>query len=201
LKRFKQIAWIFIKKDWFESRKPIAVLTCGLLVSILAFAGEFENAMITGLLMAASFIYAQSCFSTERRHGTLEFLLALPVTRLQLVLAKYASLFSMALFTVSVPGLFLDDFSLLIYGNLLTLFLSTLFMAATIISDKPWAAQLPLWLVIAATLPFHGSPGFTRISGRTTLLALGALLVAATILASACVFAREPRQFDDRRSA
>src|SRR5436309_1230244 len=40
---------------------------------------DLAKDMVAGLLMAAPFIYAQSCFYAERQHGTLQFLLALPI--------------------------------------------------------------------------------------------------------------------------
>lgn len=160
LKRLALVATVFIKKDWVEFRKPITVITGGLFLPIVMLALEthrpdLAKGMAAGVLLAGPFIYAQSCFYTERQHGTLEFLLGLPITPAELVLAKFASLFSMTLLTVNIPGLLLRDPLLLFYANAAALFLACLFMSATVISDKPWAPQLPLWIVLVVTLPFH----------------------------------------------
>ena len=85
LMRLARASRAFIEKDWREFRKPIRVITGGLFLPVLMLALETDRpdlakGMVAGMLMAAPFIYAQSCFYTERQHGTLQFLLALPIT-------------------------------------------------------------------------------------------------------------------------
>ena len=82
-KRLARLCRIFVEKDWAEFRKPIVVIT-GLFVPILMMAypevrPDLAKDMVAGPSMAAPFIYAQSCFYAERQHGTLQFLLALPI--------------------------------------------------------------------------------------------------------------------------
>ena len=147
------------RKDWAESWVLIAALTGGLLVPALLvhFAPErsedFSKGLLAGLLAGGGFGYAQYCFLHERERGTLETLLQLPVEVRQLLLAKYLSVFSMTLFTVNVPALLVPDPMLIFIVNAAALFLATLFMAATIVSEKPWAAQAPIWLLLIFVLP------------------------------------------------
>ncbi len=200
------LAVVFIRKDWVEFRKAIILISLGLLVPVfMVRAGaprpDFARGMMGGVLLAGPFLFAQSCFLTERQHGTLQFLLALPITPSELVLAKYASLFSMTLFTVNAPGLLLGDPAFLFYANTASLLLASLFMAATVISDKPWAAQLPLWFVIMATMPLEpllrkfypdGLRQIAWIAAHHTWIACGALaLTPLIVLGSIWIFARK----------
>lgn len=152
------LATTFIRKDWCEFRKPIFVLTLGMLVPIaMLWFGvgrpDLARGMLAGVMLAGPFIYSQSCFLNERRQGTLLFILFLPVTRRDFVLSKFASLFSMILFTVNAPGVLLGDPRFLFQANAVALLLSSVFMTATVVSDKPWAPQLPFWVIIIGTIP------------------------------------------------
>src|SRR2546426_8716696 len=100
-----------IRKDWFEYLKLIALFTAGPFVPLLMTnrSSDFRQGMLAGLLIGASYGYAYMCFLVERQRGTLHFLLSLPVRPFDVVLGKYASLYSMVLFTVNVPGLFFGN--------------------------------------------------------------------------------------------
>jgi hypothetical protein len=95
--------------------------------------------VIAGILAAVPFIYAQFCFDAARREGRLQLLLALPITPQELVLAKFASLFSMTLFTINVAVVLLHDLRALAYSNVTGLFMASIFMSAAVVSEKPWA--------------------------------------------------------------
>ena len=156
---FPALALHIARKDWRESRRILVLLTSGLLVPalIVRTAGEesrdFAMGLLAGMLAGTGFGYSQYCFLNERQRGTLETLLALPVRPFQIVLAKYASLYSMVLFTVNVPALLLPQPRLLYVTNAAALFLATLFMAATVISSRPWASQIPVWGLLLFVLP------------------------------------------------
>jgi ABC-type Na+ efflux pump permease subunit len=111
--------------------------------------------MMAGLGIAAAYSFSYFCFTSERQRGTLKLLLSLPLRPSDLVLAKYASLYSMALFTAVFPALFLGDFYLLLIMSAFVLFLSTLCMSFTVISDKPWAPVIPMWIVIFFFMPIQ----------------------------------------------
>src|SRR5262245_93653 len=89
-----------IRKDWREYNRPLLLLTAGMFLSALASRrwDEFSHGMMAGILIASAYSFASFCFAIERQRGTLQLLLALPVRPSQVVLAKYASLYSMALF-------------------------------------------------------------------------------------------------------
>lgn len=196
LGRILTVARIFVLKDWVELMWPIAVLTGSLLVPVGMLILEWGSidvakGMVAGLAMAAPFVYAQSCFHSERQHGTLDFLLALPLRPFDLVLGKYASLFSMVLFTCAVPSALLRDPGLMFFASAMSLFLAALFMAATVISSRPWAPQLPLWAVILLTLPLRGKLGLYMPALNPMVLALTAFALTPVImLLSAWIFAR-----------
>jgi hypothetical protein len=70
-----------------------------------------------------------------------------PTTPIQLVLTKYVSAFSMALFMVNIPGLVLRDLQFLFYLNAAVLLMTALCMAAAVISPERWAPLIPLFIV------------------------------------------------------
>ena len=105
------------------------------------------------MIAGTSFGYAQYCFLNERQRGTLETLLYLPVRPHEIVLAKYASVYSMVLFTVNVPAFILQQPVIIYVTNAVALLLATVFMAATVMSAKPWAFQLPVWGLLLFVMP------------------------------------------------
>lgn len=114
---------------------------------------DFLKGVVMGSAFGGAYGFAQTCFYNERQRGTLHFLLGLPLTPMSLVFAKYVSVYSMTLFVVNVPGILMSDLRFMLYANVAALFMSTTCMAATVISDKPWAPQLPLWVILIAAIP------------------------------------------------
>ena len=186
-----------IRKDWAEYRRMILGLTAALLVPglLIVFfpvrSADFAKGLLAGLLGASGLGYAQFCFLNERQRSTLDLLLSLPIEPHQLVLAKYASLYSMVLFTVNIPALLVPDLQLIFMINTAALTLATIFMAATVISDKPWAAQLPIWLLLIFIVPSERlltrfyPPGLDilrTITAHPNVLATLALLLTATLV-------------------
>ncbi len=197
---FPHLAFHIARKDWAEARRMVVGLTLGLMVPALLVrfapgrSEDFAKGLLAGLLAGAGFGYAQFCFLNERLRGTLEFLLGLPIETRHLVLAKFASMYSMVLFTVNVPGLFVPDLRLVYMTNAAALSLATVFMAATVISDKPWASQVPIWFLLIFILPIQqlleryypdGLPAFETITANPILLASLALLISPLIVAVA----------------
>jgi len=203
---FPHLAFHIARKDWAETRNVVLLLTAGLLVPALLVrlapgrSDDFAKGLLAGLLTGAAFGYAQFCFLNERQRGTLELLLNLPIHPQRLILAKYASMYSMVLFTVNVPGMIVPDLKLAYMVNAAALSLSTVFMSATVISDKPWASQAPVWILLVFVLPIqrllsrYYPPGlelFDAITASPLSLALVALLsVPVLALVSARLFAK-----------
>ena len=194
---FPHLAFHIARKDWAEARKVVVGLTLGLMVPALLVrfapgrSDDFAKGLLAGLLAGAGFGYAQFCFLNERLRGTLEFLLSLPIEPRQLVLAKFVSLYSMVLFTVNVPGLFVPDLRLIYITNAAALSLATVFMATTVISDKAWASQIPIWFLLVFVVPIQrileryypdGLPLFEALTSNPTLLATLALLGSPIIV-------------------
>ena len=151
-----RLAINIIRKDWFEHKKLILFITGGMFLPMISgVQTDLGKGMVAGILMGASYSYGHFCFYAERQRGTLQLLLSLPVRPIDLALAKYASLYSMALFTANVPGVFLGDLRLLYILNAFVVFLSTASMASTVISAKPWAPMLPFWFVLIFVMPIQ----------------------------------------------
>ena len=162
---------------------------------------DFARGLLAGLLAGAGFGYAQFCFLNERQRGTLELLRSLPVDARQLVLAKYVSLYSMVLFTVNIPALFVPDLTVIYVVNAAALSLATVFMATTVISDKPWASQIPIWILLVFIVPIQrlltryypdGLELFEAFVSHPVLLAsLALVLIPVLVSFSLIVFQRK----------
>jgi hypothetical protein len=145
--------------------------------------------MLAGILISASYSFAHSCFISERQRGTLQLLLSLPVRPFEL--AKYASLYSMALFTANLPGVFLGDVRLLFLLNAFVLLFSTICMAGTVVSEKPWAPMIPLWIVLVFFMPLQKilARFYPDGLGLYQLMASHVMLLAALAIALAPLIA------------
>jgi len=148
-----RITGAILRKDWTEHYRAILIITGGFFVPVLlTLTGAGSPALARGLkivmISGSAFFFGQMWFHNERRRGTLDLLLSLPVAPRDVVAAKYVSLCSAVLFSVNVPGLVLLDFHGLFVANSFALFLAAGFMAATVVSDKPWAPQIPFWIVM-----------------------------------------------------
>jgi hypothetical protein len=205
LEGFPKLAVNIITKDWKEYKLPVfgiagmTVITA-VLTMILSPGSNFAKGTLIGVGFAGAYGLAQGCFFNERQRGTLMLLLSLPVTPVQLVLAKYASAFSMALFALNAPGMFLGDLRFVFYANMATLLLTSICMAATVLSDKAWAPQLPLWIVMIIMLPaphllrhrtsFLHESAHWLISHDASIAGFTLLLIAVIVYGSACIFAK-----------
>jgi ABC-type Na+ efflux pump permease subunit len=206
LEEFPRLAANIVLKDWSEYKTPVLGVTCGtalaaLLTGMLSPESGFAKGTLIGVGIGSAYGFAQSCFYNERQRGTLALLLGLPLTPSSLVLAKFMSAFSMAAFTITVPGLLLGDFRFLLFANLAGLLLTTVCMAATVVCDKPWAPQLPIWIILILAVPvprlLRRRPPFFDALLRWAVshppaIALFALaLIAAIISVSVRVFERK----------
>ena len=188
-----RLALNIISKDWLEYRKPIALLTAGMFIPLIVSnrSSDFSKGMLAGILISASYSFAYSCFISERQRGTLQLLLSLPVEPFELVLAKYASLYSMALVTANLPAVFLGDLRLLFFLNAFVLLFSTICMAGTVVSEKPWAPMVPLWIVLVFFMPVQKilARFYPDGLGLYHLMASHAMLLAAVAIGLAPLIA------------
>ena len=188
-----RLALNIISKDWLEYRKPIVLLTAGMFIPLIVSnrSSDFSKGMLAGILISASYSFAYSCFISERQRGTLQLLLSLPVEPFELVLAKYASLYSMALVTANLPAVFLGDLRLLFFLNAFVLLFSTICMAGTVVSEKPWAPMVPLWIVLVFFMPVQKilARFYPDGLGLYHLMASHAMLLAAVAIGLAPLIA------------
>jgi hypothetical protein len=208
---FPRLALHIARKDWRESRRILIFLTGGLTVPALLVrlggqgSEDFATGLLAGMLAGTGFGYAQYCFFNERQRGTLDTLLSLPVRPHQIVLAKYASLYSMVLFTINVPAVLVPQPRLLYVTNAAALLLATVFMGATVVSSRPWALQIPVWGLLLFVLPVErfleryypaGLAPFHLVLSRPIWVSSAALMLVPLIVAgSTLVFsARTTRE-------
>ena len=144
-----------IRKDWKQHGRMLLGLVGGMMLVMLVMMWltsglVFAKGVAIGVGLVVPYGFAQLCFFIERQHGLLRVIP--PTTPFQLVLAKFASAFSMALFIVNIPGVLLRDLRFLFYLNVGVLLMTTVCMAIAVISDQAWASLLPLWIVFVPYL-------------------------------------------------
>jgi len=147
---FAKFTATIIRKDWKQHGKLPLGLVCGVIVVILARMRlapgvAFAKGVLIGVGLVVPYGFAQICFFIQRQYGLLRVIP--PATPFQLVLAKFASAFSMALFIVNIPGVLVRDPGFLFYLNVGALLMTTVCMAMVVISDQSWASLIPLWIV------------------------------------------------------
>ncbi len=194
--RFLRLVRAITYKDWLEHRFAIALITGLECISMsVRFAEpktrDFAGGVAAGGLLAAAFVYAHSSFDIERKRGTLGLLLSLPAQPFSLVIAKYASMCSMLLFTINVPGVFLGDWRLLLRVNAALLLISTFFLMSSVVSESFVASQVPLFVLVGIYV-FANDVLRLFFSSRSSALPVSAMAVSQLIaVASAAVFARQ----------
>jgi ABC-type Na+ efflux pump permease subunit len=186
-----------IRRDLLEYRNVLLGLV-GVMLLLPFVTGrspDFVRGAVSGLMVGASYGFAQMCFITERQKRTLDLLLSLPIRPFRLVLAKYGSVLAMSLLFVNVPGLWLLGWKDLYLANAISIFFAALCMTPSVVSDKPWAPQVPLWIAVAV-FPFApalarwwtGSAAVLRAVAAHPLILATALLAATGIAVLAAAF-------------
>jgi hypothetical protein len=193
-----------IARDWQEFASYVFRLTV-LMIAIAAIARSSEagRAAIGIVGLIGLLRISDCCFMAERRHRTLPLLLALPIRRFNLVLAKYAGGCSMTLVVANALGLFIGDIRLWLLLNALTILLTTLCIAPAVLSSYRAGPLLPLYVLCIALFGARASvshPGdfrpmlfdffrmhSLRISGYAMLLSI------IIMFSTAFIFRRRPR--------
>ena len=191
---FAKLLWIILRKDWTEYWKSILIVTAMLVAAGTAPPG-LASPLNVGILVTAAYLYGQFCFDNERNRETLGLLLDLPLTPLELILAKYVTMYTMVVFTMTVPAMFSHDWTALLVTNARALFLATLFLTSTIVTDGPLGPQFVLFFLILTTYPMNYPPIRNWMNGHIIELALVGLVITPIIaIASAFVFAERRRR-------
>jgi hypothetical protein len=188
-----------IAKDWSAHGKFLFGIAGAMAVGILLVmrlgpGAELARGILVGVGVVGPYGFAQLCFFIQRQNDLLRPLMIPPITPTRLVLAKYASAFSMALFVVNVPGIFLGDFAFVGYVNVGVLLMTSICMAVVIISTQPWAPLAPIWALL---LPYlYARPllqsGFQWIAAHRTGVSITALCIIPFIVyGSALIFESE----------
>src|SRR5262245_32319614 len=110
--RFFRIVEEVTRKDWLDHHTSIMVLSLLMALSVALMSQDpdtaaFGEGSAGAALLVMSFLFAR-VFHAERARQTLDF---------DFILAKYLSMYSMVLFTINVPGVFLRDWRLLLRTN------------------------------------------------------------------------------------
>ena len=156
---------------------------------LLPPGAQVAKGIFLGATLVCPYGFAHFCFVIPRGFGLPKRLLT-PATPLQLVLAKYASAFSVALFIVNIPGLMLRDLGFLFHANAAGLLMTT----AAVISPKPWAPLIPLWVVFIPWfyLPAQLKEQFGWVADHATAASIAELCAIPVIMYySAMVFQLE----------
>jgi hypothetical protein len=199
---FLKFSTSIIAKDWKAHGKfllGIAVATAVgiLLVMRLGPGADLARGILVGVGVVGPYGLAQLCFFIERQNDLLRPLMIPPITPTRLVLAKYGSAYSMALFLVNAPGIFLGDFRFIGYLNIGVLLLTSICMAVVVISTQPWAPLAPIWIVL---LPYlYARPllqgGFQWVAAHSTGVSMTAVgIIPFIVYGSALVFESDMRR-------
>lgn len=199
---FLKFAISITAKDWRAHGKFLLKIAAAAAVGILLVmrlgpGAELARGILVGVGVVGPYGFAHLCFFIQRQNGLLRPLMIPPTTPTQLVLAKYASAFSMALFVVNVPGIFLGDLVFVGYLNIGVLLLTTICMAIVVISTQPWAPLAPIWIVL---LPYlYARPllqgGFQWVAAHGTGVSIVAIcIIPFLVYGSALVFESEMRR-------
>ena len=192
-----------IVKDWIAHGKFLLGIAGAMAIGILLVmrlgpGAEMARGILVGVGVVGPYGFAQLCFFSQRQNDLLRPLITPPITPTKLVLAKYASVFSMALFAVNVPGMFLGDFRFVGYLNIAVSLLTTIFMAVVVISEQPWAPLAPLWIVLLPYLyarPLLQST-FQWVIAHSTGVSIAAVCIIPFIIyGSTLVFESEMRRW------
>ena len=105
---FAKFAARIIRKDWKEHGRLPLGLVCGMIVAILVMMRltpdvAFAKGVLVGVGLVVPYGFAQVCFFIQRQFGLLR--VNAPATPFQLVLAKFASAFSMVLWATCLSAI------------------------------------------------------------------------------------------------
>jgi hypothetical protein len=125
-----------IADDWAESYIPLSAIVLTTVVFVLVAAwfdpsGDIPKTILvmSGVLCAA--VISQRCVDMYDENR-LKTLLG-PTTKDQLIVTKFVSALSLAVFAVNIPGLVLLDLRFLLNVNAVVLLLTTLLVSANVI--------------------------------------------------------------------
>jgi hypothetical protein len=191
-----------IGQDWNAHRRFLFGIAASMAVGILLVmrlgpGADLARGILVGVGVVGPYGFAQLCFFIQREHGLLKRLIIPPITPTQLVLAKYASAFSMSLFVINVPGALLGDLAFVGYLNIGVLLFTSICMAVVVISTQPWAPLVPVWLILLPYLyarPLLQST-FVWVIAHSTGVSVAALCIIPFIMyGSALIFEADMRR-------
>ena len=132
-----------IVADWADNYKALSGVALATMVVMFGVAWfkpdavDPEKALMISSILSAPLI-AWRCFDKARLPDGLKGLLG-PVTRDQVVVTKFVSALSMALFTVNIPGLMLLEPRFLFQLNAVILFLTSICVGGKVTDGFPEA--------------------------------------------------------------
>ena len=191
-----------IIKDWADHGRFLVAIAIAMAAGIIVVmklgpGADLAQGILVGVGVVGPYGFAQLCFFIQRENGLFRRLLKPPITPTKLVLAKYASAFSMSLFVINAPGLFLGDFRFVGYLNIGVLLLTTICMAVVVISEQPWAPLAPIWIILLPYLyarPYLQNLFQWVIANRTAVSVAALSIIPFIIYGSTLVFENDMRQ-------
>ncbi len=153
-----------IADDWAESYIPVSAIVLTTVVFVLVAAwfdpsGDIPKTILvmSGVLCAA--VISQRCVDMYDE-SRLKTLLG-PTTKDQLIVTKFVSALSLAVFAVNIPGLVLLDLRFLFHLNAAVLLLTALFMSANVVSIELEGSMTIIALLVSfLSMPYFRTPDF-----------------------------------------
>jgi len=184
------LVWTVVRKDWFEFRKEIAGITALMFLPVWMWwmgdlRPDFADGFRVGGWITIPFMFAHWCLSRENQAESLGFLLSLPATRTELLVSKYASVYSMTLVSLNVSGIYFG-LEMLFYANAAGLFFATFSVISAVISGEKGGSEIPIFAAVslAASLAFGLDFSGWIDAHKTGLAILAYALIPFMVIAS-----------------
>jgi hypothetical protein len=187
--RLGEIVLAMMKKDWNQRAKGFLTFFAGMMALQFVPNDQWKLGGMAVVVVTSAFYYAYYNFTTEFNRRTMPMLLGLPVRPGYLILGKLASMYSMCLVTVNVPGALLLDAHLLYLFNAEMLFIATITVAAGVLSSHPLVPMFPIGAILMA---FQRQTAFQEFQPYEFKAATIALILTPIIAAgSAWLFGKQ----------
>lgn len=180
-----------LKKDCAQHGKGFLLFFAAMFAFAFVPQEQWRIGGMAVIVFTSGCYYAYCVYTKEVARRTMDLLLGLPVPPVYLIIAKFASVYAMALVTVNIPGALLLDLKMLYLLNAEMLFVCTISMTFSVIWPNPLAAVSP-FLPIA--LAFRQPGSFDKFRPyEYEAAAAGLALLPVMVCVSVLLFRRGAR--------
>ncbi len=163
-----------VMKDATIQKKSFIMATLYSIGIFIAFGlkgGDFAIAVYIMGTVATTCIFIQNGFANDEKNNSEKILNSLPITRREIVIAKYISSIGFSVFTIILMFITGTALSKIFIGKIPTIYSSDIIIAL-----------LSVWLLIALYLPFNFKFGYSRMRVYNTLVFLAFFFAPKVIL-------------------